>query len=105
MATVFLTPGREERLAGGHLWIYGGEIRSVDGRVEPGDVVDVRAADRSFIGRGYINPRSTIAVRLLTRHREAIDEHRADPALRVEAVGLRPGETELRAQHVEQRAV
>ncbi len=52
MATVFLTPGREERLVGGHLWIYEGEIRSVDGRVEPGDVVDVRAADRSFMGAG-----------------------------------------------------
>ncbi len=74
MATVYLNPGREERLAGGHLWIYEGEIRSIDGRVEPGDVVDVRAADRSFIGRGYVNPRSTIAVRLLTHQRETIDE-------------------------------
>jgi 23S rRNA (cytosine1962-C5)-methyltransferase len=74
MATVFLSPGREERLVGGHLWIYAGEIRSVDGPCEPGDVVDVRAADRSFVGRGYLNPRSTIAVRLLTHQREAIDE-------------------------------
>ncbi len=74
MATVFLNPGRQERLAGGHLWVYEGEIRSIDGRVAPGDVVDVRAADRSFIGRGYVNPHSTIAVRLLTRHRETIDE-------------------------------
>src|SRR3990170_2754135 len=55
MPTVTLHPGREERLAGGHLWIYAGEIRSID-------------------GRGYINPRSTIAVRLLTRRKEAIDE-------------------------------
>src|SRR3990170_3281278 len=74
MPTVTLNPGREERLAGGHLWIYAGEIRSIDGRAEPGDIVDVRAADRTFIGRGYINPRSTIAVRLLTRRKEAIDE-------------------------------
>jgi 23S rRNA (cytosine1962-C5)-methyltransferase len=74
MATVFLHPGREDRLAGGHLWIYAGEIRSVDGSHAPGDIVDVRAADRTFLGRGYINPRSTIAVRLLTRQREAIDE-------------------------------
>lgn len=74
MPTVTLHPGREERLAGGHLWIYAGEIRSIDGRAEPGDIVDVRAADRTFIGRGYINPRSTIAVRLLTRRKEAIDE-------------------------------
>lgn len=74
MATVTLLPGREARLAGGHLWIYAGEIKSVDGPYAPGDIVDVRAADRSFIGRGYINLRSTIAVRLLTHRRERIDE-------------------------------
>ncbi len=74
MATVTLKPGKEARLAGGHLWIYAGEIRTLDGSVAGGDVVDVRAADRSYIGRGYVNPRSTIAVRLLTRRREPIDE-------------------------------
>ncbi len=74
MATVTLRPDKEARLAGGHLWIYAGEIRSVEGTVEPGGIVDVRAADRTFLGRGYINPRSTIAVRLLTRRKEAIDE-------------------------------
>src|SRR3972149_3480818 len=74
MPPVPLHPGGEKGLAGGHLWIYAGEIRSIDGRAEPGDIVDVRAADRTFIGRGYINPRSTIAVRLLTRRKEAIDE-------------------------------
>ncbi len=74
MATVTLHPGREERLAGGHLWIYAGEIKSVDGRYAPGDIVDVRAADRSFLGRGYVNPRTTIAVRLLTRRKEAVGE-------------------------------
>ncbi len=74
MATVFLNPGREERLAGGHLWIYSSEIHKVRGGYEAGDIVEVRAADRSYIGRGYLNPLSTIAVRLLTRQREAIDE-------------------------------
>src|SRR3990170_6665741 len=74
MPTVTLNPGREERLAGGHLWIYAGEIRTIDGAAAPGDIVDVRASDLSFLGRGYINPRSTISVRLLTRRKEAIDE-------------------------------
>jgi 23S rRNA (cytosine1962-C5)-methyltransferase len=74
VATVILHPGREARLAGGHQWIYAGEIRSMDGTAQPGDVVDVRAADRTFLGRGYFNPRSTIAIRLLTRQREAIDD-------------------------------
>jgi 23S rRNA (cytosine1962-C5)-methyltransferase len=74
VATLTLKPGKEARLAGGHLWIYAGEIRTVDGRPEAGAIVDVRAADRSYIGRGYLNPRSTIAVRLLTRRREPVDE-------------------------------
>ncbi len=74
MATVILHPGREARLAGGHLWIYSGEIHSLEGSAQPGEVVDVRASDRTFLGRGYFNPRSTIAVRLLTRQREAIDD-------------------------------
>jgi 23S rRNA (cytosine1962-C5)-methyltransferase len=86
--TVTLHPGREERLAGGHLWIYASEIRAADGPLAAGDLVDVRAADRTFIGRGYLSPRSTIAVRLLTRRKEAIDEEFFRRRL-AEAVALR----------------
>jgi len=92
VATVTLKPGRDARLLGGHLWVYAGEVARVEGSYAPGDVVDVRAADGTFLGRGYLNPRSTIAVRLLTRRREAIDaaffRRRLEAALALRAGGM-----------------
>ncbi len=40
----------------------------------PGDIVDVRDKNNRFVGRGYINLKSMISVRLLTRKEEKIDE-------------------------------
>jgi len=45
----------------------------VEGDAQAGDVLSVLDHDGRFIGRGLYNPRSQIAVRLLTRHDEAID--------------------------------
>jgi 23S rRNA (cytosine1962-C5)-methyltransferase len=73
MATVVLKPGREERPLGGYLWIFAGEIARIDGPVEAGDVVDVRSHRGRWVGRGLINPQSSLTVRLLTLHREEID--------------------------------
>ena len=39
-----------------------------------GEVVDVLDSGARFIGRGYINPRTLIAARLLTREKEEIDQ-------------------------------
>jgi len=70
---VTLAPGRQKRLLGGHPWVYGNEIGRVDGAPEPGAVVDVCDARGGFLARGYYNPQSQIAVRVLTRRAEAID--------------------------------
>ncbi len=67
---VFLHKGRERRVRAGHLWIYTGEIARVDDGVAAGDQIEVADSRGRFIGRGYYNPSSTIAVRLLTRRRE-----------------------------------
>ena len=48
-------------------------VDEVDGEAAPGDVVDVRSAAGDFLGRGYYNPRSQIAIRLLAREPEEID--------------------------------
>jgi 23S rRNA (cytosine1962-C5)-methyltransferase len=59
----------------GHPWIFANEVGVVEGEVNGGDTVDVFTHDKKFIGRGYINPKSQILVRLLTRDRaEVIDE-------------------------------
>ncbi len=62
------------RLQGGHPWIYENEIGRVEGDYENGDLVDVFRPDGSFFGKGYVNDRSLIRVRLLTRKNEKIDE-------------------------------
>ena len=74
MVRVVLHKGRERRPMAGHPWIYQGEIQRIEGEPTPGELIDVRDARGRFIGRGYINPRSQIAVRLLTWQDEAIDE-------------------------------
>ena len=71
---ITLARGRERRVKAGHLWIYAGEIESVEDGASPGDTVEVTDHRGRFLGRGYFNPASTIAVRLLTRDRkEALD--------------------------------
>ncbi|MEJ0081430.1 MAG: hypothetical protein WDM78_10920 [Puia sp.] len=56
------------RIEQGHPWIFGNEIAETDEDVKPGDIVSVYNGDKKFIGKGFFNPRSQIAVRLLTRN-------------------------------------
>lgn len=100
MAAVVLAKGRDRRLKAGHLWVYAGEIASVDEGAAPGDLVEVRDHRRRFLGRGTYNPASNITVRLLTREPDEIVD-RAFLERRVEnALSYRdrvfPGETTLR---------
>ena len=63
------------RVANGHPWIFANEIHSVEGELFGGEIVEVFGADKKFVGRGYINPKSQIAIRLLTRDQSLmIDE-------------------------------
>lgn len=62
------------RLGAGHPWIYANELTRPPKTAEPGSVVDVRTTRGVWIGRGYYNPRSVIAVRLLAREPVDIDE-------------------------------
>jgi 23S rRNA (cytosine1962-C5)-methyltransferase len=74
MTKVFLNRKIAPRIANGHPWIFANEVNRVEGAVNPGDTVDVYYADDKFCGRGYINPKSQILVRLLTRKHEDINE-------------------------------
>jgi len=58
------------RIANGHPWIFANEIEKVDERVTAGDIVEVFYNDGKFAGKGYINPKSQIMVRLLTRNKK-----------------------------------
>lgn len=73
MTKVYLKRKIAPRIANGHPWIFANEVDRVNGDVAPGDIVEVYYFDEKFCGRGYINPKSQILVRLLTRKTEMID--------------------------------
>jgi 23S rRNA (cytosine1962-C5)-methyltransferase len=67
---VVLRKGRERRVKAGHLWVYAGEIEKTGDGLVPGDAVEVVDHRGRFLARGYYNPASSIAVRLLTRRKD-----------------------------------
>src|SRR5262245_65581035 len=72
MRTITLKPGRELPVRAGHPWIFSGAIASGLDGAEPGEPVRVVAAGGGFVAAGYANPRTSIAVRVLTLDDEAI---------------------------------
>jgi len=74
MTKVFLKRKIANRVFNGHPWIFNNEVEKIVGEVTAGDTVDVFYNDEKFCGRGYINPKSQILVRLLTRKKEDINE-------------------------------
>jgi 23S rRNA (cytosine1962-C5)-methyltransferase len=65
--TASLKPHREESLQGGHFWIFSGALQQPPHWIEPGGLVDVKSATGQFVARGYYNPQTDIAIRILTR--------------------------------------
>ncbi len=74
MIKVYLRKKIAPRIANGHPWIYGNEVERIEGEPMGGDIVEVYYGDGKRCGRGYINPKSQILVRLLTRKTETIDD-------------------------------
>ncbi|MBP7555288.1 MAG: class I SAM-dependent rRNA methyltransferase [Chitinophagaceae bacterium] len=74
MSNVYLKKRISPRVANGHPWIFSNEVEKVEGEAAGGEIVDVFSYDKKFIGRGYINPKSQILVRLLTRQKEEIND-------------------------------
>ncbi|MBQ9420435.1 MAG: class I SAM-dependent rRNA methyltransferase [Lachnospiraceae bacterium] len=67
MATVILKKGEGRTVKAGGAWIYDNEIDRIDGSFEQGDLVSVQDFDGWPMGVGYLNTRSKIAVRMLSR--------------------------------------
>jgi 23S rRNA (cytosine1962-C5)-methyltransferase len=68
MKRVYLKRKISHRIPGGHPWIFANEIVEMDNGITAGDIVEVCYQDGKFVGKGYINPKSQILVRLLTRN-------------------------------------
>lgn len=73
MATAVLLKGKEQRVHGGHPWVFRSDIARVEGIFRDGDVVRVESDRGQFLAMAVYNPRSQIALRLLSRKEEPID--------------------------------
>ncbi|MDP4181885.1 MAG: class I SAM-dependent rRNA methyltransferase [Bacillota bacterium] len=73
MAKAFLVKSKEKRVEYGHPWIFKSDIDKIEGEFEGGDVVDVYSWKNKFLGKGFINPKSQITIRMLTHQNEKID--------------------------------
>ncbi len=74
-AVVILKQGEGRALKSGGLWIYDNEINGVMGSCEDGDIVIVRDFDGYPMGKGFINRKSKLTVRMMTRNpKQDIDE-------------------------------
>jgi 23S rRNA (cytosine1962-C5)-methyltransferase len=75
MISVFLNKNISRRIENGHPWVFSNEIDKVAGEPQGGEIVQVFGHNKKFIGTGFINPKSQITVRLLTRKKDEIIDH------------------------------
>lgn len=96
---IYLKSGRDQRVLLGHLWVFSNEIERIEGTAEPGAIIDIHSHRKHFLGRGFFNPHSLIAARILTRRDQVIDvrffSKRIEKAKHVREF-LFPGETAYR---------
>lgn len=86
---LLLKKNQDKRLRSGHCWIYSNEIDTEKTPLKsltPGESVAVLDERELFVGFGYVNPHSLIAVRLLSRDpthpiNESLIVHRLNIAL------------------------
>ncbi len=69
---VTLKKGEGRALSAGGPWIYDNEIDSITGDPADGDIVAVTAHNGYALGQGFINRRSKLTVRMLTRDPGAV---------------------------------
>jgi 23S rRNA (cytosine1962-C5)-methyltransferase len=68
----YLEKGRSGKVEHGRPWIYTDEISGYEGTYKNGDIVEVYNFKHIFIGKGYINDKSKITIRLMSRDKNAV---------------------------------
>lgn len=61
-----LKKDKEKPLEGFHPWVFSGAIEEIDDSYASGDIVKVYSHQGKYLGQGYLNPRSQIAIRMLS---------------------------------------
>ena len=67
---VTLKKGEGRTLKAGGAWVYDNEIDSIVGTFEDGDIVTIYDFDGYFMGYGFINRKSKITIRIMSRYKE-----------------------------------
>ena len=70
----YLKPEKEKPIEGFHPWIFSGAIDKIDEDYKAGDLVKVYSSQNRFLGTGYLNPRSQIAIRMLSFDESEVNE-------------------------------
>lgn len=74
MEKVRISKAAEESIQSGHVWVFSNEVIERPQGLEPGDLVSVVGERDHSLGVGYINPKSLIMIRLLSRKDAVINE-------------------------------
>ncbi len=69
-AAVTLRKGGGREFKAGGAWIYDNEIANVEGSFENGDILEVHDFDGYFLGYGFINEKSKIRIRMMSRKKD-----------------------------------
>ena len=69
-AAVILKKGEGRTIKAGGMWVFDNEIDRISGSFENGDTVEVHDFDGYFMGYGFINTKSKITVRMMSRRKE-----------------------------------
>lgn len=71
-AVVHIKKGEARSLKAGGMWIYDNEIERIEGEFENGDMVRVLDFDGYVLGTGFINTRSKLTVRMMSRRKDTV---------------------------------
>jgi 23S rRNA (cytosine1962-C5)-methyltransferase len=71
---VKLTRRGADRIQAGHLWVYRADVEAAPAALEAGDVVALVDGRGRFLAKAFWSARSKIALRVVTREEEPVDE-------------------------------
>lgn len=71
-ARAYLIKGKGKSLKSGGMWVYDNETDRIEGDFEDGDIIELHDFDDYFMGYGYINSKSKIRMRMLSKWKEDV---------------------------------
>lgn len=74
MASIILEKGKEKKIQNFYPNVFKDDIKSIIGKIENGDIVDLCTPEMEFVGRGYVTNSTSAIVRVLTTKEEKIDK-------------------------------